>query len=385
MKFLLFFLALFALCLCDGIPLGPTPAMPAAPSNIEVLQVYNLPNPEEVAVDSTGTFFLTGGNDGYVYKVNILTGDKLELLTPKDFNPDYFEEWNDADIREYCNGDDLAKETVCGRVLGIKFSSFHTFHRSIYIANAYFGVYHYRFRGYGQRLTQLVAKTGSFINDVLPYGPYVFYTDSHTHKQRNQVPYVVMDLDSPAGSLNVYNWITGETTILADDFYFANGMALSSDGRYIYISETNAARIRKFNVFTMTMEEEYLASDLPVLTDNIYLEEEPCVWFNCHNEGTLLVPGYWRQEALDDILRDSAAMAEFISTSPAVHLPIFQSWIVPVGVILELDESTGEIQRTIFDNTGKFMLAASAHKLDEDEYIVGSVFAPFAIRFRLLD
>ncbi|KAJ6226887.1 strictosidine synthase-related [Anaeramoeba flamelloides] len=385
MKLLLFFLALIALCSCDGIPLGPTPPIPDSVSNIEVLQVYDLPNPEEVLVDPTGTFFLTGGNDGYVYKVNILTGNKLELLTPRDFNPEYFEEWNDADIREYCNGDDLAKEPECGRVLGIKFSYFHAFRRSIYIANAYFGVYHYRFRGYGQRLTTIVPKTGSFINDILPYGPYVFYTDSHTHKQRNQVPYVVMDLDAPAGSLNVYNWMTGETTILADDFYFANGMALSSDGRYIYVSETNAARIRKFNIVTMTMEEDYLASDLPVLTDNIHLIEEPCTFFSCNNEGTLLVPGYWRQEGLDNILRDSAAMAEFLSTSPAVHLPIFSSWIVPYGAILELDEATGEIQRTIFDNTGKFMLAASAHKLDDDEYIVGSVFVPYAIRFRLLD
>ncbi|KAJ6226291.1 strictosidine synthase-related [Anaeramoeba flamelloides] len=383
MKLLLLFVALFAFSICGDIALGPTPAMPAAPSNIEVLQVYNLPYPEEVAVDSTGTFFLTGGNDGYVYKVDILTGESLELLTPKDFNPDYFEEWNDADVRAYCNGDDLAKEPECGRVLGIKFTSLSL--RRVFIANAYFGVYKYKFRGLGTKLTKLVSKKGSFINDILPYGPYVFYTDSHTHKQRNEVPYVVMDLESPAGSLNVYNILTGQTSVLANDLYFANGMALSNDGKYIYISETTAARIRKFNIATMTMEEGYLASDLPVLTDNIYLEKEDCCWFECANTGTLLVPGYWRQEALDDLLKDSVAMADFISTSPAVHLPIFQSWIVPVGVILELDESTGAIQRTIFDNTGKFMLAASAHKLDHDEYIVGSVFAPFAIRFRLLE
>ncbi|KAJ3426903.1 strictosidine synthase-related [Anaeramoeba flamelloides] len=376
MNSIFIFSVLIALVVCSNIPLGSTPPMPSESTDIEVSHVYNVPFPEEVAVDPTGTYFLTGGNDGYLYKVDLETKEKEEILTPKDFNPAFFAEWDDAVVRQYCSGDPQKltdKEPICGRVLGIKFVGNKK--KKVLLANAYFGIFKLTLHRNFAKLKTVVSKQGSFINDVVSVGKYIFYTDTHSFKQRNQLPYVVMDLDAPKGRFYAYNKYTEKTTLLADDLYFANGIALSSDHKKIYISETTGSRIRIFNIKKMKMLKNFLVSDLPILTDNIIVTKNK----------KLLVPGYWRHEELDNILKDESQLQELLNGKPSTYLIKFQSWIRPVGTILVVDEETGEIEQTIFDNTGKFLLVSSVHPLDNGEFLCGSIMVPKAVRFKLKD
>ncbi|KAJ3435037.1 strictosidine synthase-related [Anaeramoeba flamelloides] len=393
MKLLFIFFLLFTIALTDGIPLGPTPDMPTESSDITVISKLSMRYPEEIAIDPTGTFYLTGTADGYVYKVILETNEVSTFLTPRDFNPEHFEEMTDEEIESYCDGDQTQThilEPVCGRVLGIKFfmNKKKTY---AYIVNSYFGIWELRFKKNGKhKMKNIFEQTGVFLNDVYRIDDKLYYTNSHTSVQRYAVINVVLDPNPIGqGSFNVYDMDTNEHTTLIDGLFFANGITLSSDESFFYISETDAARIVKYEI--ATGETSYLVENLPVLTDNIYLEKsELCDDSDvCSNDGTLVVPGYHRVEGLDDVLRDFSAMAEFLTQNfTHVVVPTFKSWIKPVGTICEVDEATGEITKMVFSNgfpvdPDSFLLAASAHKLGTNEYITGSVFYPAVFRFQL--
>ncbi|KAJ6240526.1 hypothetical protein M0813_24052 [Anaeramoeba flamelloides] len=393
MKLLFIFFLLFTIALTDGIPLGPTPDMPTESSDITIISTLSMRYPEEIAIDPTGTFYLTGTADGYVKKVILETNEVSTFLTPRDFNPDHFTLWTDEEIASYCDGaqnETHILEPICGRVLGIKFyTEANNGKQYAYIVNSYFGIWEYRFKNNGNdKIKNIFEQTGVFLNDVYRIGDNLYYTNSHTTAQRFTVISVVLDSNPIGqGSFNVYDMKRKDHTTLIDGLFFANGITVSSDKRFFYISETDAARIVKYEI--ATGETSYLVENLPVLTDNIYLDKsELCEESGiCDNDGTLIVPGYHRVEGLDAVLRDFSEMATFM-TQPffTVVVPTFKSWIKPVGTICEVDEATGEITKMIFSDgypvePNSFLLAASAHKLGPNEYITGSVFFPAVFRF----
>jgi sugar lactone lactonase YvrE len=91
-------------------------------------------------------------------------------------------------------------------------------------------------------------------------------------------------------STNTTNYTTEQ---LGDGIYFANGLASSSDGSSIYISETTAARILKYDITSGTIKP--FLEHIPILIDNIHVGQ---------NNGELLVPGYTRNNNMETILKD---------------------------------------------------------------------------------
>ena len=353
-------------------PLQETPPVPDASSpEIEVIKTFPLPNPEEVAVDPTKTFFVSGTNDGYVSKVDIASGTTERIFTPKDFRPDFFANSTAEEIDAVCDGSELSMENTCGRILGIKFEvdSDTGACEKLWIVNTYFGIYESSCSA-PWTLEKRIGIEGGFVNDIQPMGRYLYYTMSHSSKQRNQLPFVVLDVDQPSGSLHKLDTENNyETEEIANGIYFANGLAVSTDGLSIYVSETTAARIRRYDIASNQLL-PYL-DDIPVLTDNIIVQD-----------GDLLVPGYTRDVAMEVLLKDPDAMMEFLGKGPAVVGPEFTAMVKPHGNLLVYDEATGKLKEKYFQNTGgKFALASSAHKLG-DGYLVGSVFVPAAIWIR---
>ena len=162
-----------------------------------------------------------------------------------------------------------------------------------------------------------------------------------------------------------------ESEELASDLYFANGLTTSTDGSYIYVSETSAARIRRFNIESGVLEP--FLDDIPVLTDNILVQD-----------GEILVPGYTRNNTMEAIMTDFTALDEFLAQGPSVVGPAFASMIAPHGNLLIYDEASGNLKERIFQGKGaKFTSASSAHKLG-DGYLVGSSFFPGATWFRVV-
>jgi len=388
MKLFVLFLFVAVAFAAEPIPLGPTPAVPAENSNIEVLQVYSVSNPEEVAVDPSETFFITGGADGYLYKVYLDTGDTEEILSPRDFFEDSFTGMTDEEVKTFCT-DALSNENTCGRILGIRYDQWNPY--KIYLVNAYSGIYELKLKWNGKvkYLKHLVSIFGGLVNDLVQVDHELYYTVTHDFKQRSQLSIVVLDSSAPRGSLNVYNMRTKRTCTLVRDIFFSNGVTLSSDKRYLYVSETMAARIRKYDLQERA-EAGFLIEDLPIYTDNIYLKTtnkyNPWCRRCNNNDGTLIVPGYWRNADLDNLLRNPSDLYDFLEQDPSVYVPLFVSYINSWSVLLQVDEATGTIAKQTFDNSGSaFLYASSCHPLANDEFICGSVFVPFATRFRLLD
>jgi len=362
-------------------PLGTTPPTPdASAPALEVVRTYLIPNPEEVAVDPTRTFFVSGTNDGYVSKVDLSTGAAETIFSPKDFRPKFFANSTDNAIRSLCDGSDLSKENTCGRILGVKFEldADTGACKSIWMANAYYGIYE---GSCGEPWTlkqRGVSIEGGFVNDIEPRGKYLYYTITHSTKQRNQLPYVILDDEAPSGSfhrLDTTNNYSTET--LAEGMYFANGLASSTDGASIYISETTAARIRRYDISSGSLEP--FLENIPVLTDNIIVQD-----------GDLLVPGYTRNAIMEALWKDPIALHEFLAQGPAVVIPAFQAMIAPHGNLLIYEEATGVLKERIFQKDGTFALASSVHKLttetgEPNGYLVGSVFAPAATWFRVVN
>jgi len=114
------------------------------------------------------------------------------------------------------------------------------------------------------------------------------------------------------------------------------------------------------------MEDEYLIDNLPVYTDNILSDD-----------GLLLVPGYWRNANLADSLLHSP---DELETFPAPGsgrcvTNLLNPGLLPlVRVLLLIDEESGEITDTNFNNATNFALFSSTYSLEEDEYLVGPVF-----------
>ena len=352
-------------------PLKDTPPVPDGSSSpeIELIKRFVLPNPEDVAVDPTETYFVTGARNGYVYKVDIASGFYELIFGPKDFRPEFFANSTDEEIRALCDGSD---EATCGSVLGIKFEFDSTTNscKSIWLANAYFGI----FEGSCSEpytLERRIGIEGGFVNNLQPHGNHLYYTVSHSTKQRDQLPYVVLDDDAPGGTLHRLDTSNNyEMEELASGIYFANGLAASTDGLSIYVSETSAARIRRYEIETGILKP--FLDDIPVLTDNILVQD-----------GDLLVPGYTRNATMEALMTNLTALEEFLAQGPGVVGPAFSAMVAPHGNLLIYDEATGNLKERIFQGSGgKFVRASSAHKLG-DGYLVGSSFFPGATWFRL--
>ena len=128
---------------------------------------------------------------------------------------------------------------------------------------------------------------------------------THSSKTRNQLSYVVFDDEMPDGSFHRMDISTNTTNYtteqLGDGIYFANGLASSSDASSIYISETTAARILKYDITSGTIEP--FLEHIPILTDNIHVGQ---------NNGELLVPGYTRNNNMETILKDPSTLSNFL-------------------------------------------------------------------------
>jgi len=346
-------------------PLGDTPSAPNASSPIlEIVRTFPLPNPEEVAVDPTGSFFVTGTDDGYVSAVNLVSGISRTIFSPRDFRPGFFADATDDEIREVCNGSDVAKERNCGRVLGVEFEVDASGEcKSLWLANSYFGIY----RGSCREpwtLERRVSIKGQFLGDIQPMGKYLYYTVAHGAKQRYQLPYVFLDAEAPAGSLhrldmtNDYN--SFNTELLREGLYFPNGLAASPDGRFLYVAETTAARVLRYDIAAETLDP--FLEDLPVLPSGLRVDAL----------GDLLVPGYTRNEAMETLLTDPAALADFLAQGPEAVETAFRAMVAPHGnlVVYEEEEATngGSPKERIFSDPAApagegFASASSAHAL----------------------
>lgn len=201
--------------------------------------------PEAIAIDHEGRL-VTGYADGRIVRM-LPDGEDIEVL---------------ADTR--------------GRPLGLHVLA----DDSILIADAREGLL---------RLADGYVHTLSLSADGVPYrltddvvvssdGRYAYFTDA---SHRFGIDEYMLDAleHRPNGRLLVYDLEEGGVRLLADGLYFANGVALGPDERYLLVNETTRYRILRYWLTGEREGEiEVFADNLPGFPDNITFNGEDRYW-----------------------------------------------------------------------------------------------------------
>ncbi len=176
----------------------------------------------------------------------------------------------------------------------------------------------------------------------------IYFSDSSTHYGIAHYRWDLIE-HRPNGRLFAHHPGTGETALLMDDLYFANGVALPADESFVLVSETGKYRITRLWLNgPRAGRRDVFADNLPGFPDNL-------------SRGS--VGGFWaaltspRRPQLDAILPRPAARRAM------VRLPErLQPQPVRYGLVLQLDDD-GEVIRSLHGPSGSFshLTAAEEH------------------------
>lgn len=102
----------------------------------------------------------------------------------------------------------------------------------------------------------------------------IYFTDASHKYGPDDYLYDLLEA-RPNGRFLKYNPYTEETSVLLDDLYFANGVALSADESYVLINETYRYRIRRYWLEgEKAGQSEVFIDNLPGFPDNLSLSED---------------------------------------------------------------------------------------------------------------
>lgn len=159
----------------------------------------------------------------------------------------------------------------------------------------------------------------------------------------------------PHGRLIRYDPATAETEVLLEGLYFANGIAVSEDDRFVLVNETYRYRIRRYWLEgDKAGTDDIFIDNLPGFADGVSRGTEGQFWvamFTVRNDtADSLHPRPWLKRVL-------AKLPSFVWPQPE-----------PVGFVLELDEN-GQILESLQDPGGQVVNeVTSVHEYDGTLY-----------------
>ncbi|PKI50863.1 hypothetical protein CRG98_028770 [Punica granatum] len=173
-------------------------------------------------------------------------------------------------VKEECEGphDHEAMEHICGRPLGLGFN-----HNTgdLYVADAYMGLLVVGPDGGSATKVDVAAGVDPgplrFANglDIDQRSGTIYFSDSSTKYQRKDYISLILAGDK-TGRLMKYDPHTKRVEVLLHSLAFANGVAMTSDGSSVLISETSSCRILQYCLKTGTTR---VFTRLPGFPDNI--------------------------------------------------------------------------------------------------------------------
>ncbi|XP_068729553.1 adipocyte plasma membrane-associated protein-like [Montipora capricornis] len=308
-----------------------------------------LVGPESFAVDSTGILY-SGLADGRIVK---LEDNKVIDVVQTGKPP--------------CGTPEL--EPTCGRPLGMRFDRYGI---NLIVADAYFGLLEVNTRA--RTVNTLVppspgvnGKPFRFVNDLdIGRDGTVYFTDSSTKWQRQQVAYAVFEQEA-SGRLMAYHPKTGDLEVLLEGLYFANGVQLSPEGDHLLVAETTSARIIKYYIKGEHEGKwEVFAQNLPGLPDNIRLSNRGGYWVGLAMSRTEII----------DLLAKYPRAKNFLLK--VFSLPWLTSFFIGQrhNLLLEVDEN-GQIIRSLHDPTSSIVPDISEVHDEGDELWFGSYNSKF--------
>jgi sugar lactone lactonase YvrE len=302
----------------------------------EILPLKDGRGPEDVAVDSEGRIY-GGLHDGRIIRMS---------------------------------ADGAVQETFTtiegGRPLGLHFDA----HGNLIVADAWKGLLSVDPVG---AVTVLTTEHGGrpflFTDDldIASDGKIYFSDASDTYNQ----PDYMLDLieGRPHGRLLVFDPATGQTDLLLDDLYFANGIALSAGEDFVLVNETGRYRVQRYWLKgERAGEHDIFIDNLPGFPDGISSNRNGTFW--------LALPSP-RNPDLDE-MHSSPFMKKLVSKLP--------KWMQPAairrGMVVALNKQ-GDVIKSYHDPDGSMVyMITSAEQVGNTLYL-GSLEAPQIVRLKL--
>lgn len=157
------------------------------------------------------------------------------------------------------------------------------------------------------------------------------------------------------GRLIQYNPATHRAAVLMDGLVFANGVALSSDNRYVLVNETGSYRVLRY---WLKGEREgthdVFIDNLPGFPDNI----------SRTRSGNFFIGLASPRSAVVDRLSPYPWLRSMVQRLPAVMRPAAQAY----GHIIRISES-GDVLESLQDPLGRYPFTTGAVETDEGMYI----------------
>lgn len=324
-KNLLFVVVAIAVILTAYLLLWPVPIDPAPyspPEAPELTGVYE-PNdylskiqrlgsgvgvgPEDVAIDEEGNIY-AGIEDGTIVK-----------FTPDGENHEIYAETG-------------------GRPLGLKFDN----SKNLIVGCGKKGLLSIAPNG---AVTILATEEGGvpFRNtedlDVAKDG-VIYFTDGSSKFDEHEFYDELME-HRPNGRFLKYDPRTKKTTLLIDDLYFANGVALSPDQSFVLVVEMGMYRVLRYWLTGKDRgKHEVFIDNLPGFPDGISSNGKGIFWLS------LVSP---RDATADKVLFPKPRLRKIVSRLPQALLPSAQNY----GFILGLDNN-GNVVYNLQDPNGSF-------------------------------
>ncbi|MEM7116487.1 MAG: SMP-30/gluconolactonase/LRE family protein [Chloroflexota bacterium] len=300
-------------------------------------------HPEDIAFDDEGRLY-TGSSNGRIYRIS------------------FHEDNSVANVEEFAE--------TGGYPLGLHFDQ----QGNLIAAVKDIGLVAIDANGAVTVLTNATAGVPIIYADELDIASdgVIYFSDAST-KYTWGWPYDFLE-GRPNGRFLAYYPDTGETAVLHDNLYFANGVVLAPDESYVLVGETAVARIMRFwlkgeQAGTM----EIFAENLPNSPDNISVDENGRYW----------VAGNLRSSQLETLhqypfIKNQLAKLPF---SFLRNMP--QNEALRYGFVLVLDEN-GQPIASLHDETGHIYSVSSAQPYGEHLYL-GTLFGDAIGRLPLTD
>lgn len=196
------------------------------------------------------------------------------------------------------------------------------------------------------RVTTLAVEAGGvpfhFVDDVaIASDGRVYFTDASSRFPPDELLFDLLEA-RPWGRLLRYDPDSGRTEVLLDDLYFANGVALSADERFVLVTETYRYRVRRY---WLTGERagtsDVFLDRLPGFPDNITATEDGRFWLALYSV---------RKPLVDKTLHPYPWVKSLMAKVPEALWPRPRRY----GLVLELDDD-GRVLRSLHDVDGQVL------------------------------
>ena len=210
----------------------------------------------------------------------------------------------------------------------------------------------------GGEVRQLVTEEGGaalrFTNGVaVGASGAVYFSDSSRRHRPEAVHREALEA-RPSGRLLRYDPVTGAVDRLLDGLFFANGVAVDPEERFVLVAETFAYRVTRYWLRgPQAGRAEPFIEDLPGLPDGVSYSGEGI--FN--GEGIYWLALFAPRSRLLDALADWPSLRRLLAWLPAALLPAPERY----GRVLGLD-SEGRVVHDLRDPAGTYAPISSARQ-----------------------